>query len=133
VSPRDIDEAAELLAAIRRRHHGPSDAGIAMTRALLEMHDIAIPGHLDRGFAAAVTRHLVGHEIADWLEIPRSQLDGLPEHEAGMGLFLGLVDRFGRALLEREAFELAGYQRAPFDIPAELRTAWNLGEARLPA
>jgi len=133
VAPRDLAEADELLSAIRRRHHGPSESGVEMTRALLEMHDIAIPGHLDRGFAAAVTRHLAGPQIADWLEVPRSHLDAMPEHEASLGVFLGLADRFGRALLEREAFTLAGYQRAAFDIPSELRSAWNLGEARLPA
>ena len=129
LNPATIPDGQALLDAIRRRHHGPSEEGIAMTRALVEMHDIVIPGHLERGFAAAITRHLAGDQIADWLEVPRSHLDRLPAHESTIGFFLELSNRFGRALLERESFDLAGYQRAAFDIPTSLAEAWQLGGA----
>lgn len=135
--PLNMEEARELTEAIARRHHGPSPEGIQMTKALLEMHAELIPGHLFDGIVPALIRHLVGDQIADWLEIPHSrwhQVVGL--HHAVGGLLdsvqrksdvvRNVVNRLGYAILTKQAVALTGYERAGFAIPTQLRQVWGL-------
>lgn len=139
VIPQTFAEAELLTDTVARRHHGPSPEGIAMTRALFEMHADLIPGELFDGIVPALTRHLVGDQIADWMEIPHSRWESIVQHERKIGGMLdslqrssnvvaNVVNRLGMALMTRQAIALTGYQRAAFDIPTELRQVWGITE-----
>lgn len=135
--PQTMAEAAELTEAIARRHFGPSPEGIQMTRALLEMHADLIPGQLFDGIVPALIRHLVGDQVADWLEVPHSRwyqvvslhkaigglLDSVQRHS---DVVRNVVNRLGMALMTRQAVALAGYERAGFEIPTQLRKVWGI-------
>jgi hypothetical protein len=107
------------------------------------MHAGIIPGEMFDGIMPAVTRQLVGDEIADWMEVPRTRWDRILRHQDSIGDFfddidramgsLGdVVDRLGVAMLTRGAIQLAGYRRASFDIPESLRAGW-VERGKLPA
>jgi hypothetical protein len=135
--PLTMAEAAELTEAIARRHHGPSPEGVQMTRALLEMHADLIPGTLFDGIVPALIRHLVGDQIADWMEVPTSAWHRVIAHHQKIGGLLdsvqrhsdvvrGVINKLGMSLMTRQAVALAGYERAAFAIPTELRQVWGL-------
>lgn len=135
--PRNMAEAEELTQVISRRHHQASPEGIAMTRALLDLHADLIPGTWFDGLLPAVTRYLVGEPLADMMEIPRSSWDhGIGNHAKLLEIAekLGqksnsldnVVDHLGKAFLTRQAIALNGYERAAFAIPAELHAAWHM-------
>lgn len=144
VLPETPAEAEELTDAIARRHHGPSPEGIQMTKALLDMHAQLIPGELFDGIIPAMIRHLVGDQIADWLEIPSSRWATVVKHKRKIGGLLdsvqrksnivrNVVNRVGMALMTRQAIALTGYERACFSIPTELRQCWGIPPADTPA
>jgi hypothetical protein len=133
--PPSVADARRLKATIARRQYGPSDEGVLLTRALLEMHDRVIPGEAFDGLIPALTRLLVGHRVADWLAIPRGRWDRLLRHYALLGRFLERVDRSAGSLgnlvdeyayrsLTRISISATGYERAAFEIPTALATAW---------
>jgi hypothetical protein len=135
--PENMRAARDLTEAIRRRQHGPSPEGVAMTRALLEMHAALIPGELFDGIMPALMRDLVGDQVATWLEIPKTPWDGLMHSGDALARLLDamdrktgpladVVDKLGMAFLSRQAIALAGYERAAFEIPTTLQTAWRL-------
>ena len=135
--PVDMAEAEELTEAIARRHFGPSPEGVQMTRALLEMHADAIPGKLFDGIVPALVRHLVGDQVADWMEIPHSRWEEVVKYHKQVGGMLdslqrnsdvvrNVVNRLGMSLMTRQAIALTGYQRAAFEIPTQLRQVWGL-------
>jgi hypothetical protein len=139
--PQNWAEFQALTAAIRRRHHGPSLEGVAMTKALIELHADLIPGEMFDGVIPAVMRQLVGDQVADWLEIPRGHWDlvindaeslvGLLDRlDQKAGSLADVVDRLGMAFLSRQAIALSGYERAAFEIPTTLREAWHIGDKR---
>jgi hypothetical protein len=140
--PRDFAEAADCTNAIRRHAHGPSEDGVLMTKALLEMHRDLVPGEVFDGLVPAVMRYLAGDQIADWLQVPRSHWDNVVRTGQGlarffdrfddnMGPLADLVDQLGLQLVTRQAIALSGYERAPFAIPLSLQDAWHL-DARTP-
>ena len=135
ILPRNITEAAEAAAAIRRRHWGPSPEGIELTKALLEMQADLIPGTAFDGIIPALIRRLVGDDVADWLDVPHSRWDVVVRHKRKLGRFLDILDRrFGGLadivdqmavnLMTRQSIRLNGYERAAFEIPAQLECAW---------
>lgn len=137
--PRSMEEAAELTAAIARRHHGPSPEGVQMTQALLQMHADLIPGELFDGIVPALIRHLVGDQIADWMEVPESRWEAVLEHKRLVGgwfdavqrnlqIVRNVVNRLGVAMMTRQAVALTGYERAAFEIPTELKMVWGMDE-----
>lgn len=137
VLPRSMPEAQELTHAIYRRHHGPSPEGVAMTGALLDMFADLTPGKAFDGVMPAMVRHLVGDQIADWLEVPWSSWHGAVRRYAHLmgrvgalsratGPMGDLAARLGFLLLTKQAFIGAGYRRAGFEIPTALRDAWGL-------
>jgi hypothetical protein len=139
VIPTTMRQAHALTDAIARRHHGPSPEGVQMTKALLEMHADLIPGTLFDGIVPALVRHLVGDQIADWMEVPHSRWHDLLRHHQKFGSLLdsvqrrsdvvrNVINRLGISLLTRQAVALTGYQRAAFEVPTELRQVWGLAE-----
>lgn len=112
-----------------------------MTKALIEMHADLIPGTLFDGIIPALIRHLVGDEIADWMEVPHSRWEDVVQRAHSIGsildsaqrtsnIFRNTVNKLGQALLTRQAIALTGYQRAAFAIPTQLKESWNLADVK---
>jgi hypothetical protein len=106
-----------------------------MTAALIELHDRLMPGEAFDGFLPALIRLLVGTQVADWMEVPRGRWDRLVRHYGLLGRYLEFVDRSAGSLgdlvdelayrsLTRMAIAATGYERAGFEIPAELGSLW---------
>ena len=72
--PARFDDAAELFAVIQRRQRGQSEAGVKLTKALIDAVEDALPGDHHDPLIAVLTRRLVGDATADALEIPRPTL-----------------------------------------------------------
>jgi hypothetical protein len=135
VLPETFAEATTLTEAIKRRNQGPSPEGVALTRALLEMQADLIPGEALDGLMPALLRQLVGDQIADWMEVPRSRWEIVVRHKGTIGRLIDtmdrnsgvvadLIDKMSLALLTRQAISLNNYERAGFEIPTELLDAW---------
>jgi uncharacterized protein (DUF2236 family) len=139
VIPPDLDAAAELSAAIARRHHRRSDEGVLMTRALFEMHANSLPAGFE-GAAPALTRHLVGDEICDYVEVPRSRWDRwlggqghlraarlLDRAQSARGPLGSLTQVVGAGVLNQRALRMAGRRSASFSIPIPdgLQQSWT--------
>jgi hypothetical protein len=142
---RDADDAAALVAAIRRRHFAPSPEGQQMTLALLNLLDEMTPFERLDGAVPALIRHLIDDHVADMLLVPESSLVdelgrmqrlvkwffvhvlGRSERDtARYHLMSRIVEPFGRELLHG-AFKIErGGERAPFDIPDHLARSWEL-------
>lgn len=133
IIPETMAESQAVAETIKRRHHGPSPEGIQMTKALLDMHADLIPGERFDGIVPALIRHLVGDEVADWMEVPSSNWSFLLQNKLMMSGLLesSVVNKLGMSLLNREAFEMSGYRRPAFEIPTELRQAWQLSSVKL--
>lgn len=136
VLPTRRAEARQLSDLIARRQFSASPEGVMMTRALLEMHAALLPGEMFDGLTPALVRMLVGHRIADWLEVPRSNWDHVVRHYRTIGRYLSfidrddgtlgdLVDQVALGLLERASIAATGYERAGFEIPTELGDRWR--------
>ncbi|HWI61283.1 MAG TPA: oxygenase MpaB family protein [Symbiobacteriaceae bacterium] len=134
VIPVSMAEAEALTKAIFRRHHGPSPEGVLMTRALLEMHARMLPGELFDGIFPALLRFLAGHQVADWMEVPRTPWEGVVERLGGLvgaaenrtELLRRAAGRLGVAMLQSTAIAMTGYERATFAVPPTLRQRWKL-------
>lgn len=135
--PGNVAEAQQLGEKIAERQHGPSPEGVALTKALLEMHKDLIPGELMDGVIPALIRRTVGDEMADYLEIPKSTWEIAIQHVPVGGKLLhqfdnitgfigNIVDQIGLALLQRESIRLLGYEHGPYDLPETLPGAWRV-------
>jgi hypothetical protein len=130
--PENIDEARKMMVFISQRQFGPSEDGKTMTRALLAMFELVIPGHAAEGYLYELIRYLVADEVADWLEIPRQKKNGFIELMDDLGiahvvkhLFLSqsYVNKLGIDLIMRTLhFENQG---PLFTIPEHLRISWS--------
>ena len=135
IIPQTMEQFTILAETIGRRHHGPSPEGVQMTRALLEFHGDLIPGQIFDNIIPALIRELVGDEIADWMDVPRSDWQKLMKIKELMGLFLdsdytgvlgSMTNRLGLALLQRQSLAMTDYEYTPFLIPTELRKVWGI-------
>ena len=134
--PGSMDEAGRLRKMIARRQSGPSPEGVMLTAALIEMHDHQMPGEMFDGFMTSIIRMIVGKQVADWMEVPRSRWDPIVRHYGLLGGYMDLLDRASASLgdlvddyayrsLTRMAIAATGYERAGFEIPTELGDAWS--------
>jgi hypothetical protein len=141
--PQSLEEARELTEGIRRHTQGPSEDGVIMTRALLEMHRDLVPGEVFDGLIPALMRFLAGDQVCDWMQVPHSAWEDVIRSGSGLAKFFDrfdraagpladLVDQLGVQFVTRQAIALSGYERASFAIPITLRDAWQL-EARAQA
>ncbi len=140
--PETLAEAKICGEAIARRQHGYSEEGVALTKALLEMHKDLIPGDLMDGVIPALIRRTVGDEMADYLEIPKSSWEIAVKHIPFAGKMLdkvdtisgfvgNMVDQVGLALLQREGYRVLGYEHGPYDLPDSLPGAWRIQRERM--
>jgi ER-bound oxygenase mpaB/B'/Rubber oxygenase, catalytic domain len=135
VIPTTVAEARQLQGLIEQRQFARSPEGVLMTQALLEMHDRFMPGELFDGLTPALIRLLVGNQIADSLDVPRSRWDHVVRHYRTLGRYLEFIDREGGTLgdlvdqvalglLNRASLSATGYQRTGFEIPTDLGAQW---------
>ncbi|HZH78744.1 MAG TPA: oxygenase MpaB family protein [Archangium sp.] len=136
--PRDMDDAQRLWDAIMRRNLGPSEAGRALTRALLDYMKQSVPGTMFDGIAPMLTRQLCGDAVADAVGVEKADWT---RHLMGpMRLFLNLTDEaqdrsaivaklvgtVSRKLMEAIHSVERGGNRVAFRIPQSLQDSWGL-------
>ncbi|MDQ0897636.1 oxygenase MpaB family protein [Paenibacillus sp. V4I7] len=128
IIPETMAEAQAVTESIARRHHGPSREGVHMTKALIDMHVNLIPGERFDGIIPALIRHLVGDQIADWMEVPKTNWGFVMKKNFLLTGILesSVINKLGMSLLNKEVFNISGYNRAPFEIPTQLQEAWQL-------
>jgi hypothetical protein len=146
--PARFEDAAELFAAIQRRQHGQSSAGVKLTAALIDAVEHALPGEHHDPLIAALTRKLVGDATADTLGIPRPtavqqiRLDALLEVwkiSARLATRLHADQPFRLASEELHhaiMVKIGGMGGAAFDVPPEFVARWfpdGMPGAGLPA
>jgi hypothetical protein len=142
--PSGYDAARRLSGEIRRRHHAPCEAGRALTAALVDFMEQAVPGDVLDGFVSVLIRYLVGDDVAeilgireeDWtrallwpLRMAGAALDFLGDQSPSLGW---VTEIFGRKFLEGTYLVEVGGQPAQFHVPAQLSAAWGLNPARPP-
>jgi hypothetical protein len=137
VIPPDLGAARELSDAIARRNHRRSDQGVAMTRALFEMHANSLPPGFE-GAAPALTRHLLGDAICDRVDVPRSRWDRaiglqsgalrlLDRAQSARGPLGSLTQIVAAGVLNQRAVKMAGRRNVSFSIPVPegLQQRWS--------
>jgi hypothetical protein len=137
-------DAKALVDAIRRRRFKASPEGKVMTKALLDLMDEMTPFHSFQETIPPLIRHLIGDDIADMLDVPKSKLPELGRLTRLNKWFF--VHIFGQSHRDTPRYELAsriarpfGYDlvhglfrlerggvRAPFDMPDHLARSWEL-------
>jgi hypothetical protein len=134
--PTSLADARELADAIVRRQFKRTPEGVLMTQALLEMHGRVLPGDAFDGLTPALVRLLVGDEVSDWMEVPRTRWDHVVRHYGTVGRYLEFLDRDGGSLgdlvdqvalglLNRASISATGYHRTGFEIPTALGEKWS--------
>jgi hypothetical protein len=68
--PLERDRLDELEVLIRQRNEAPSEAGVLMTAALIELVRSFIPFPPMRGLAVTIMRYFIGDQTADLLQAP---------------------------------------------------------------
>jgi hypothetical protein len=135
--PPDLGAAAELAEAIGRRNHRRSEEGLAMTRALFEMHANSIPAGFE-GAAPALTRYLLGDPICETVGVPRSRWDRaialqtgalrlLDRAQSARGPLGSLSQLVAAGIINDRAVKMAGRRSASFSIPVPdaLQQRWS--------
>jgi ER-bound oxygenase mpaB/B'/Rubber oxygenase, catalytic domain len=139
-----IGDAKALVDAIKRRRFKASPEGQEMTKALLELMDKMAHFHIFEETIPPVIRHLIGDDIADMIDVPKSELPELGRlTRLNKWLFVHI---FGQSHRDSPRYELAsriarpfGYDlvhglfrlerggvRARFDMPDHLKRSWGL-------
>jgi hypothetical protein len=137
VIPVDLAQARELTDTIARRNHRPSPEGVLMTQALFALHANSLPTGFE-GAAPALTRRLLGDEVCELVEVPRTRWDRAMSWQGSVGRVLdraqsargpvgSLTKLVGAGILNQRIVELAGRHSASFSIPVppELERRWT--------
>jgi hypothetical protein len=136
--PTSIDSARESAAAIARRQFGPSEAGQALTKALVDMLGHVLPGDVFQHVAPLLISYFLGKEHASWLGIAdHHPIDLIAGPLRALGIqadqtvsnsraLSALADKVGHLLIESIVFIERGGNRPSFSIPAELRQQWGV-------
>jgi hypothetical protein len=129
--PLDREATKALMAHVRSFHFEASDAGKALTEALLAQGREAMPPFL-KGLPATALRWYVGDEVAevtgvgrpDWTRLMFGPLAALSAQvsavEAHTRFLRGMSAWLGRCMLEVAIAAGRGADRARFAIPEEL-------------
>jgi hypothetical protein len=141
--PLTRDDTRVLMADVRRRHFGSSEAGTLLMAALLEQASAAAPRAL-KDLPATAVRFYVGDDTADLLGVPpanwtRAMFGPLAQvtrvlsmERAHRRLLDGLSDRLGLGMLQAAVRAERTGGRAPFAIPTELAGRWGVSATGVP-
>jgi hypothetical protein len=139
--PENVEDARNLIEAIRQHQHLHSEAGVALTSALVDFMDSLVPHHALDGLIRALIWHLSGEEIAallvvarpDWERILLGPLRFANALTARLDHRVALVEKVAERvnldLMEGLVFVERGGTRPPFRIPETLCDRWNLSPA----
>lgn len=138
--PRDLDAARAFLDRYMTRHMGPSPEGAHLTRELIDLYEEVVPGTFLDPVVGAMIRYLIGDTCADWLEVPRTNWDGLvkiapslmrvlenAEEKSPLGEW-GL-DRIGHLVSVLELSALTRGRVMHYAIPEELKKDFGVSAA----
>lgn len=129
--PAGVEDAYELAMAIFNRQREASQAGLALTKALLSFMDSQVPSGLLRGFPATLMRNSIDAGVADMLGVPAADwtallfrleeavLRALARFE--LSQHSRLLQRFSYGLVEELVKVERGGNRSLFRIPPTLR------------
>ncbi|MEU5299437.1 oxygenase MpaB family protein [Streptomyces noursei] len=109
LNPVGFDDGAALFETILRRQQKSSEAGIVLTKAVLDFIREVLPGPAFAGVGPTLIRHLIGDRAADMVKVPAADLSNL-------ALQAGSVVNFG-------------YGRAGDGVPLAAKAASELGLA----
>lgn len=137
--PQNFEEATYLAGRINERHFTASPEGKALQEALIDYMQAVIPGETFDGLPIALTRHFLGNDRADLLNIPRS--DWTQFSLVPFRVFNGVlssanqdippvaraVELFSQKMIENLLVMERGGQRTEFHIPETLKSAWKMG------
>ena len=128
-------QGAALAAAL----HSPSEAGIELTAALVQMFQEMIPGEAFDGLTPAILRHYLGPDLVAMLGVPegrrmnrlwrvvlgeaRPMFDTADEPTATGKL----LRRFNLAFIDALVLMGRGARRTPFAVPDTLADGWRAG------
>jgi hypothetical protein len=138
--PNDMDDAAQLVEAIRQRQYEATVAGQQLTAALIELVQTLTPGPLDDPFVPTLIRYLIGNDVAAMIDVPTVEPVLLRFVPRWVGRMFGRTERFversdrlqklvepiGRTLLDNAFKMTRGGTRPAFDIPAALAQPWGI-------
>jgi hypothetical protein len=142
--PLERAQTTALMQKVRERQYGESEAGRALTAALLDQGTRLCPPGL-RGMPATTMRFYVGDATADLLGVPRSDwtrvlfapLAALTRDTSAERLhrhFLtSLSNRIGFGMLELAVRAERYGGRPAFEVPTSLATKWNFRPPTGPA
>jgi hypothetical protein len=132
--PENYQDALDLALTIFDSQMEASTAGVELTKALMDFMQRLGPARLLPGLAATMIRHSVDKDVADMLDVPKSNWTAILL-SAELFIFrtlerLGLIDSGHSRLLQRFSFDIVqelvkidrGGNRGLFRIPPELRS-----------
>ncbi|WP_279616589.1 oxygenase MpaB family protein [Streptomyces cellostaticus] len=70
LNPASFDDGAELFGTILRRRQKSSQAGIALTKGVLDFIRDVLPGPAFAGAGPTLIRHLIGDQASDLVKVP---------------------------------------------------------------
>lgn len=136
--PEGFAEATYLARRINDRNFAGTHEGKVLQEALTNYMQSVIPGKAFDGLPVALTRHFLGNERADIVELPRSdwtQISLVPFRlfntvlsNANQELppVAHAVSIFSQKMIENLLLMERGGERSDFHIPATLREAWKM-------
>jgi hypothetical protein len=136
--PQNFEEATYLAGRINERHFMASPEGKVLQEALTGYMQSVIPGTAFDGFPIALTRHFLGEERANIIDLPRSdwtQLSLAPFRLFNTVLSTAnqdippvahAVELFSQKMIENLLLMERGGERTDFHIPQTLREAWKI-------
>ncbi|HEX8598915.1 MAG TPA: oxygenase MpaB family protein [Chloroflexia bacterium] len=137
--PETLADSHELAQQLRRRHLGRSSEGVELTQSLIRMYQDVIPGKVADGAIPALIRFVVGDEVADVVEVPRTGwdrkvqwlpkvMDVFEDAEDEFVLMRKVLDRAAWLMLNGGLRKFSGGHSFHYDIPEDLRSAWGIKE-----
>ncbi|WP_370381750.1 oxygenase MpaB family protein [Catenulispora sp. GAS73] len=141
-APVDLSEARDFSDLYMAKFMGPSEAGVSLTRQLIELYEEVVPGTLLDPVVPALIRHLVGDTAADWLQVPRSAvfdhlvpaaplLLGVTEHlKERSPLAAMVIDRLGAVTTRFELSSLTRGRVMHYAIPDHLKDEYGVNKPR---
>jgi hypothetical protein len=136
LNPADFEAALALKDEILRRQQAPSEAGRALTKALLDFIRETVPGSEFVSLGPTLIRHLVGDYQADLVDVPQRDWTSLVTSlglSAGAGFTMGtsqtantvplankLAAKLGDAVLKTGIRLVNKGQRSEWQVPTGL-------------
>lgn len=136
--PEGFAEATYLAGRINDRNFAGTHEGKVLQEALTNYMQSVIPGKAFDGLPIALTRHFLGNERADIVELPRSdwtQISLVPflvfntvlsNANQEIPPVAHAVSLFSQKMIENLLLMERGGERSDFHIPETLKEAWKM-------